>query len=102
MTAPGSEVQVRSAALRTAATAAREVSRQTRTTADGIDAIVSGMSEAMGGAAAAAAVGEFAAGWKGAFRLRLDELTGLADKLDTAADSYDGSDNGSAKRLGSL
>ncbi|HZM79857.1 MAG TPA: hypothetical protein VFC19_29345 [Candidatus Limnocylindrales bacterium] len=102
MTAPGSQVQVRSAALRTAATAARDVSQQARATADEIDAIVSAMPDAMAATASAGAVLEFAAGWKGSFALRLDQLHRLADKLDTAADGYDESDSSAAKRLDSL
>lgn len=102
MTAPGSELQVAGSALRAAATAVREVSREARTTADEIDTITSGVPDAMSGAGSAAAVREFVSGWKGIFRLRMDKLSELGDKLDMAADGYDGSDTSAAKRLDSL
>lgn len=102
MTAHGSQLQVASAALRTAAIAVREVSREARTTSDEIDGITSGVADAIAGSGSAAAVGEFAAGWKGSFRLKLEQLNELGDKLEMAADGYDGSDNSAAKRLASL
>lgn len=102
MTTHGSELQVVSSALRTAANAVREVSHAARTASDEIDAIMSGVADAMSGAGSAAAAGEYAAGWKGGFRLELGRLSELGDKLDLAADGYDGSDKSAAKRLDSL